>query len=148
MAEWKRICCAVDFSKPCAVAMRTAAELAGRLGAELTLLHVLEPQPPVAVDLLAAHPEALEAAAGEMQRRVHAWAAEAQKLSGAPVRATLLDGADVAGEIVRWVRERGADAIVIATHGRTGLAHVMMGSVAERIMQRAEVPVLVVRRQT
>jgi nucleotide-binding universal stress UspA family protein len=49
---------------------------------------------------------------------------------------------DPAREIVRFAREEGINLIVIATHGRTGLAHVLMGSVAEKVVRHATVPVL------
>jgi nucleotide-binding universal stress UspA family protein len=48
--------------------------------------------------------------------------------------------------IVRVAHERGADLIVMGTHGRTGLPHVLLGSVAEKVVQLAPCPVLTVRR--
>jgi nucleotide-binding universal stress UspA family protein len=48
-------------------------------------------------------------------------------------------------EIIRFAKEEGIDMIVIATHGRTGLKHIMMGSVAEKIVRRSSVPVLSVK---
>jgi nucleotide-binding universal stress UspA family protein len=47
-------------------------------------------------------------------------------------------------EIAKRGREIGADLIVVGTHGRTGLAHAMLGSVAERVVRRASCPVLTV----
>jgi len=49
-------------------------------------------------------------------------------------------------EIIRLAKERGVDMIVLATHGRTGLAHVLMGSVTEKVVRKAPCPVLVVRK--
>ena len=48
-------------------------------------------------------------------------------------------------EIIRAAREKQVDMIVLATHGRTGLAHVLMGSVTEKVVRKAPCPVLVVR---
>ena len=48
-------------------------------------------------------------------------------------------------DIVRWAAEQGADVVVIGTHGRTGLDHALMGSVAERVVQRAHCDVHVTR---
>jgi nucleotide-binding universal stress UspA family protein len=48
-------------------------------------------------------------------------------------------------EIVRTAQSERADLIVVGTHGRTGLAHVLMGSVAERVVQKAPCPVLTIR---
>jgi universal stress protein A len=52
---------------------------------------------------------------------------------------------DAATEIARAAADRGADLIVIATHGRTGLKHLLMGSTAERVIRHVHCPVLVVR---
>ncbi|HUU69651.1 MAG TPA: universal stress protein [Planctomycetota bacterium] len=49
-------------------------------------------------------------------------------------------------EIIRLAKERAADMIVLSTHGRSGLAHVLMGSVTEKVVRKAPCPVLVVRR--
>ena len=49
-------------------------------------------------------------------------------------------------EIMRYAAERDIDLIVMGTHGRTGLAHALMGSVAERVVRRAPCPVLTVRQ--
>ena len=51
-------------------------------------------------------------------------------------------------EIVDYAHEHAIDLIVIATHGRTGLAHVLLGSVAERIVREAPCPVLTIRSKT
>jgi nucleotide-binding universal stress UspA family protein len=50
-------------------------------------------------------------------------------------------------EIVRFSEENGADLVVMGTHGRTGLEHVLLGSVAERVVRMATMPVLTVRQQ-
>ena len=49
-------------------------------------------------------------------------------------------------EIIRTAKEHDVDMIVLATHGRSGLAHVLMGSVAEKVVRKAPCPVLVVRK--
>lgn len=59
--------------------------------------------------------------------------------------ATVVDGVPDE-EIVRLARQLKADLIVMGTHGRTGLAHMLLGSVAERVVRLAPVPVLTVRR--
>ena len=51
-------------------------------------------------------------------------------------------------EIVRYAREENIDLIVLGTHGRTGLVHVLLGSVAERVVRQAGCPVLTVRPKT
>jgi nucleotide-binding universal stress UspA family protein len=56
----------------------------------------------------------------------------------------LLHGA-ISSEIVRFAKDEGYDLIVMGTHGRTGLGHVMLGSVAEKVLRTAPCPVLTVR---
>lgn len=57
-------------------------------------------------------------------------------------------GTDVADTICQYARSQGADMIVLATHGRTGLSHLLMGSVAESVLRAAPCPVLVLRPQS
>ncbi len=72
-------------------------------------------------------------------------AACAHRLEGAPVECLVRDAAHPAQEIVRCAEELGADMIAMATHGRTGLSHVLAGSVAEAVVRTATVPVLLMR---
>jgi nucleotide-binding universal stress UspA family protein len=55
---------------------------------------------------------------------------------------------DSVEEIIAYAAERRVDLIVIATHGRTGLGHVLLGSVAERIVRESPCPVLTIRDRT
>jgi nucleotide-binding universal stress UspA family protein len=69
----------------------------------------------------------------------------AREVAGAaPVEAQVRQGQPVQ-EIVRHAQEAGVDLIILSTHGRTGLRHVLMGSVAENVVRYAPCPVLVVR---
>jgi nucleotide-binding universal stress UspA family protein len=63
--------------------------------------------------------------------------------AGVACRTKMVEGLP-ATEIVQRAREIGADLIVIGTHGRRGIAHVVLGSVAERVVQHAPCPVLTV----
>lgn len=141
MAEWKKICCAIDFSEPSHLAMEEAASLARRFEAELTLLHVYEERAVSPEILLAKY----EQAAPELEKKVGGFQREAEQIAGRPVRTVLLTGSAAATEIGRFVREGSFDLAVMATHGRTGLARVVLGSVAERVVREAECSVLVVR---
>jgi universal stress protein A len=139
MSAWRSLCCAVDLSEASRLAMREAADLARRGGGALTLVHVH--QPPAAVA-----PAAFEEAEDRAERLVEAWREEAERLAGRTVRAVLLVG-DPAPELLRWIDERRPDVLVTGSHGRTGLARLMLGSVAERLVRHASCPVLVVRAQ-
>jgi nucleotide-binding universal stress UspA family protein len=143
MTEWKRICCATDFSDPARVALQRAAGLAGALGCELELVHVVPRPRLVPADLLAASADD-EEAPREPQEALAAWRDEARDLLGRPVRATLRVG-DPAAELARFVRDGGFDAVVLGTHGRTGLTRLVLGSVAERVVRLAGITVIVAR---
>lgn len=126
---YKRILFATDFSESARHALSEGASLARRLGAEIHLIHVLalhDADPAVASDLLlSAVPPGAEDVVKERQ----------------VVRALRPELG-----IVHAAREGGYDLIVLGTHGRTGLKHVVMGSVAERVVQLAGCPVLTVRQ--
>jgi nucleotide-binding universal stress UspA family protein len=68
----------------------------------------------------------------------------AHQLAGLPVEYAVRFG-EPAEEILEEAREFGADLVVMATHGRSGVARLMLGSVAEAVLRRSEVPVVLVR---
>ncbi len=141
---WKRICCAVDFSEPSWIAMEQAADLAGKLRAELTLVHV-RPPPALAGKEAAVSARRLDAAdARQADETLEVWRADAEERAALPVRGCVLVG-DPAAEIARLVGDEGYDLAIVGTHGRTGLSRLFLGSVAERVLRRAPIPVLVVR---
>ncbi len=139
---WNRICCAIDFSEPSRLAMLEAADLARRFESELTLLHVYEPPSPQSAEM---PPELLEDEPRDVDASMERWRAEANRVAGRAVNSTVLSGKPAA-EIVQYARARGFDLLVVGTHGRTGLGHVLLGSVAERVVREASCPVLVQRR--
>lgn len=141
MDQWKKICCAIDFSDPSRLAMEKAAALAGRLDAELVLLHVY--------DAHAASPEILvsrfEHELPDLETKMQAWERDAQRITGRPPRSIILTGSAPA-EILRLSGEGSFDLLVLATRGRTGLTRLLLGSVAERVVRESECSVLVVRQ--
>ena len=143
MATWTKICCPIDFSKTSRAALEEAAELAGRYEAELALVHVFEP-PAAAADLMVSPVEMLDQTAKDLERKLELWRAEAERRGAKGVRALVVTGA-AATETVRLVREGGHDLVVMGTHGRRGLKHLVLGSVAERVVREAPCAVLVVR---
>ncbi len=145
MAEWKKICCAVDFSEPSHLAMKDAADLAQRFQADLTLLHVYEEPTAATAALEVPRLEHLEHAAAEMERKLAGWRSEAEAGASRPVRSAMLSG-NTAAEILRFLRQGSFDLLIVGTHGRTGIKHFVLGSVAERVVREADCPVLVVRR--
>jgi nucleotide-binding universal stress UspA family protein len=143
MSGWKRICVAVDFSEPSRLALEEAVTLARGSGAELHLLHVHTAPSPSAVDLLSAgfEPPETDAVAEAL---LASWAELAARSLDRPVRPSLELGSAPA-QIAAYARRARIDLLVLATHGRTGLRRMVMGSVAERVVRLAPCPVLVVR---
>ena len=143
MASWTKICCPVDFSETSRAALEEAAELARRYEAELALVHVFEP-PAATADLMVAPPEMFEQTAKDLERKLELWKGEAERRGAKVVRAVVMTGA-AATEAVRFAREGGYDLVVMGTHGRRGIRHLVLGSVAERVVREAPCAVLVVR---
>jgi universal stress protein A len=144
MTSWKRIACAVDYSEPSRAALEQAAEVARQHRAELVIVHVYEPPADAAENFLAPLPDSVEARKREEEVLLAAWRADAERLTGFPVTTAILIGSPAA-ELVRFAREREIDLLVVATHGRRGLAHLVMGSVAERVVREAPCSILVAR---
>lgn len=148
MIDLKRVLFATDFSDLAETAQDYACEFAARFGAELHVLHVLQdvmlmmPEPGSAFSLPQNYMLDLKQAAEKTLESIPsaAWC-QGKKV----VRATRMGAAFV--EIVRYAREHDIDLIVIGTHGRGGLKHVLLGSVAERVVRKAACPVLTVRHK-
>jgi len=145
MKRTRRILYATDFSRASRPAFARALALAKQDRARLCLLHVLMPSSPFLGDKLPPSYLELEARARrQAERQLAALVAQAKK-TGVRIEAQLTDGLP-SEEILRAARRHRADLIVIGTHGRTGLGRIFMGSVVERVLQRATSPVLTVRR--
>ncbi len=134
----------IDFSKLSDAALPWAELLAGRLGAEVVLLHVVEK---FSVDYLPAREPASDASVPWMRKSEEDLATTAGRMrqsTGANVSAAIRDGKPFE-VICRTAKSLGADLIVLTTHGHTGLNHVLLGSTAERVVRHAPCPVLTVR---
>ena len=144
----KRILVPTDFSPAGRPAIEAACSFARRFGAMIDLLHVWELPVAIAPAMLLTPPVGPPLAAAEFIRG-HA-GQEMERLVGqlrAPgleVRGRLESG-HPAETILRIAESDGADLIVMGTHGRTGISHLLMGSVAERVVRRATCAVLTVR---
>jgi nucleotide-binding universal stress UspA family protein len=143
-ADWKTICCPVDFSDASRAAMEVAADLARRGGASLTLLHAY-PVPGYTFPdgSVVASPRMLQELADQSARHLGEWKKQAEALGAPDVRVETVVG-EPAAEIVAFARDRKVDLLVLGTHGRTGIEHALMGSVAERVVRKARCPVLTV----
>src|SRR5574337_317791 len=107
MSSWTRIVCPIDFSETSRAALDEAADLARRVQAELTLLHVFEP-PAGATDLVVGPPDLFEQTAKDLERKLDLWKVEAERRGAGTVRAVVASGS-AAAETVRFAREGGDD---------------------------------------
>ena len=145
----KRILVPIDFSDDSLKALAYARDFGKPFGAELCVLYVVEPIYYAApADMYATSPNM--AMLIDEQRRVGAQQlarinADLKK-KGERVR-TLQKTGSAAQSVVDTAKSIKADLIIMGTHGRTGLAHMLMGSVAERVVRMAHCPVLTVRRE-
>jgi universal stress protein A len=146
--QLKHILVPVDFSACSHKAFHYAIHFARQFNAELMLLHVMESTPippsPVVLDVLE-NPERTAEHQEEMARHLSEWRREA--VPGLAVKAVTRTGTAAHHEIVQAASECNIDLIVIGNQGRTGLARMMVGSTAERVVRRAPCPVLVVRQR-
>lgn len=146
---WKTILFAHDFSGCAAGVESTVTDLALALGAEVVVCHVSELGHGLPPDTLITprgeeHPRRLDDFT--LQAAAMRLDAIAKRLlaRGVKCRTTALLGPIPTG-ILRAAQEQSAELIVMGTHGRTGLDHLLLGSVAEKVLRQAEVPVLTLR---
>jgi nucleotide-binding universal stress UspA family protein len=139
----KTILVATDFGELSETLCQVGLELAQRFHVPLVILHTCAPPSPVysGVQVLAAeeHRALVENAARVLLDR------EAEPLRGRGVDvSTILRVGDPADEILQAARDLDFGLIVVGTHGRRGLPHALIGSVAEKVVRRSPVPVLTV----
>jgi nucleotide-binding universal stress UspA family protein len=142
--EFRRILVPTDFSPPSRHALGVAIDLGRRFGSELRLFHARELPayafPDAGLPITPTVLESLEASTRSDLARL------ADEVSRAGLRCSIATAVGLHDqEICRHAAEWGADLIVMGTHGRTGLRHVLLGSVAEKVVRRAVCPVLTVR---
>ncbi len=154
MLKVRRILVGTDFSEHSDSALHYGRELASALGAELCLIHVLEE------DMLAVLPsiaQFVETEAFNLGRYrdeiVRGARAALENLAKGPseqgieTSIELVEHGRAFVEIVKFARKWKADLLVLATHGRAGIAHALIGSTAEKVVRKAPCPVLTVKPQ-
>jgi len=146
-AAIKRVLVPTDFSPGADGALRWGMVLAEKFGAELVFLHVLD----LSLGALAGLPSDVAAipAVDELARLVRAEATDgmAKLASRYPQARTLILEGSPRGMILQVAGEESASLIVMGTHGRSGLSHVVFGSVAEHVVRHSRAPVLTVREE-
>ena len=143
MLEWRRILLATDFSACSEKATEVAIDLALKVGAELTVMHVFEIPAYVGmgttfspVDILTPIRDA------ELASLAKALAHVRQRVPNAQSR---FEDGNPTDRIVAAAADLPADLLVVGTHGRRGASHLLLGSVAERVVRLSAVPVLTIR---
>ena len=144
----ERILCPVDLSECSRLALRRADELAKALDAKLDVLHVWTAPVFMAPDVMVgATPHGQTLAQHAQQQTEKSMASFVGHARNAGIRiesVRILEG-DPAHVIVHEAEQGNYDLIAIGTHGRTGLSHLLLGSIAEKVVRRASRPVLTVR---
>lgn len=144
--ELEQILVPVDFSEPSQRAVKAAIELAEVYDSKIQLLHVVQPMAypqvyfPGSTSAVTADYAAITRYSKEGLDEI---VADHPKLKGR-TSTYVLEGYP-ATTITDFARDHGADLVVISTHGHTGLAHLLLGSVAEKVTRLSEVPVFVVK---
>lgn len=133
----------VDFSKESILAAKFAVSLAEEYKTNLYVVHVLEPLHPSLRSYIGDFDEfqenLLAQVKGDLSRVIPSAVKERVSVE------EILEIGQPAHVIVDKAKELGVDVIVIATHGRTGVVHILLGSVAEKVIRHAPCPVFVVR---
>lgn len=147
---YKHLVVAVDGSETSLNALAHATELATVNDARLTLVHVANPAEYMALAPEFLQHDSYEAAAMAQGNEVLEAAEAAARSNGVEniVKHLLVanKGArEMAQELVDYADGHGADLLVLGTHGRTGLMHLLMGSFAETVMRQSHLPLLVIR---
>lgn len=146
--QTQNILVATDFSEASDLSLRAAAMLAKQFQSKVTVVHVFDPTPlaPIATRAMSgpdqlADKEHIEAAIHERLESIR----EEIFADIGDVKAVLVMASSPANAICDYAAKEGVDLIVLSTHGRTGLDHLLIGSVAERVVRHAPCPVLTLR---
>ena len=142
----KRILFPTDFSEASKPAEKTACDLADQFEAELHVLHILHDLfllMPQTADAVSVSTELLKKVSNSAEEVIHSVPPTAWSLGRRVVRVVRIG--PIYDTIVKYAADNDINLIVVGTHGRTGLKHAVLGSVAERVVQYAPCSVLTVR---
>ena len=143
MRQIRTILVPIDFSPPSRAALDFGLQLARRFDASVWLLHAYVLPAYAFTEGVAIGPDLAENLANDARKGLERMRDELEE------KVVSISVATVAGSpaevIVEWAQTHGVDAIVMGTHGRTGLQHLLAGSVAERVVRLAKCPVVTVR---
>lgn len=142
--NYQRILIAVDNSTSAEKAAKAGYDMASLCQAEVALLNIVEPAPPIANPDFGFTPAIIELYDNSVENS-HVLLKEIENKYSNGTKTTYLSVMDTATNgILQQSEEWNADLIVLGTHGRTGLNHFLMGSVAEHVARKSACPVLIV----
>jgi nucleotide-binding universal stress UspA family protein len=143
---FKHILIPVDGSPTAAMAVEKAIGLARAFGSEVTAMYVIDPYPfaGIGTDVAYGQAQYLSAATAESATAIDN-VKKAFDASGLTVNTRVMEGHAIFQSILDAATETGADLIVMGSHGRSGLEKLVLGSVTQRVVSHAHIPVLVVR---
>lgn len=146
-----RILVPVDYSTHSLKAVGYAAELAQRLGASLDILHVWDRPTYISDAILVGHGTEQRSLAEMIrenaQKDMNEFLSKVEPATAVTTTHRLLSG-DPATVILQQLEGQKYDLVVMGTHGRSGFAHLLLGSVAEKLVRHSKVPVLTVPRSS
>ena len=143
MITIKRILVPTDFSDQGKTALMYAVAFADQFGAAVDLLHVMEAVPPGALLSYISLDELKKSVRTDAEKQMEELHTEWEDYAF-PVQRLIVEGHPFV-EIIKHAKDSNADMIIMGTHGRGAIAHMLLGSVAERVVRKAPCPVLTVR---
>jgi nucleotide-binding universal stress UspA family protein len=147
MLTLQRVLCPIDFSESSRRALTYARALSSWYEAPLTVLHVCVDLPVFEMASPLGHTASSAVVVEEAQiteRRAAVRKFVCSTIGGEGVSIVVREGTDAKAEIVKEAGSDGASLIVMGTHGRTGIDHVLLGSITEKVLHKAPCPILVV----
>jgi nucleotide-binding universal stress UspA family protein len=135
---------ATDFSACADAALRWALDLAASRNSDLVVVHVVPLSSLLLIDaVLGPSPADMASLCSDATRRLERLSAACRRLATPPVKTEVRTG-DTARGILEAARDHAAELVVMGTHGRSGLPHLVLGSVAEQVLRGSPCPVLAV----
>ena len=145
MISIKLVLIPTDFSEYSKAALPYAVDISRKYGAKLVILHIFDEEllSPIFFETGKTAKEYFERLQNRFEAAVEDFLSGVNT-DGIELEAELGNGTPFV-EIIRFAKENGADIIVMGTHGRTGIAHTLLGSVTEKVVRKSPCPVMVIR---
>ena len=147
---YKHLVVAIDGSNTSLKALRHAVEISDNIGSKITLVNIANPTEYMALAPEFLQEDSYEATALANAENVLNKAEALAKSLGATqiqrhITVSVKGARDMAQQLVDYAAQNSADLLVLGTHGRTGLMHLLMGSFAETVMRQTTLPLLIIR---